>query len=362
MSGTSGINSDTGAGRLGLRKLVERAAQGPTDLDDSEWIALLTATGADLESMIGMADEVRRYTVGEAVSMVRNRNLTSAHLRATPSGPPEFGLFEAAAIARDAVDLGASEMCLQGALPASEDPSLYVELARTIAEATPNLHLHAYRPQDIADLCDRSGLLLNDALAALKAVGISTIPGTGVKVLSERVRAEIAPADLDIGRWTEIVKAAHRAGLRSSSVLFYGHVETASERITHLRILRALQDTTGGFTEFVPIPLPGYGVPLVDGRAPVDEHRAMVAVSRLFLAGSIRHIQIPWTRHGVDLAIHLLRAGGDDLGGTLMDGRVRPDTGVEQGLEFPFAAAAMRTGRIFRPLRERATDYREGRT
>ncbi|MDR6637058.1 7,8-didemethyl-8-hydroxy-5-deazariboflavin synthase CofG [Paenarthrobacter nitroguajacolicus] len=362
VSGTSGINSDTGAGRLGLRKLVERAAQGPTDLDDSEWIALLTATGADLESMIGMADEVRRYTVGEAVSMVRNRNLTSAHLRATPSGPPEFGLFEAAAIARDAVDLGASEMCLQGALPASEDPSLYVELARTIAEATPNLHLHAYRPQDIADLCDRSGLLLNDALAALKAVGISTIPGTGVKVLSERVRAEIAPADLDIGRWTEIVKAAHRAGLRSSSVLFYGHVETASERITHLRILRALQDTTGGFTEFVPIPLPGYGVPLVDGRAPVDEHRAMVAVSRLFLAGSIRHIQIPWTRHGVDLAIHLLRAGGDDLGGTLMDGRVRPDTGVEQGLEFPFAAAAMRTGRIFRPLRERATDYREGRT
>ena len=345
--------------RSETKRLAERAAQQPSTLDDAEWVTLLTASGADLDAVVATADDVRRYTVGEAVSMVVNRNITSTHLRAVPTEPPTFGLDEAAAMARDAVGLGATEVCVQGALPATEDPDLYLELARVISQAAPSLHLHAYRPQDIADLCDRAGLGLGDAFAALKAAGVGTVPGTGVKVLSERVRAVVAPGDLEIDRWIEIMTAAHRAGLRSTSVLFYGHVETAEERIAHLRVLRTLQSETGGFTEFVPIPLPGYGVPLVPGRAPADEHRAMVAVSRLMLADCIRHIQIPWTRHGRDLALELLRAGGDDLGGTLLDGRVRPDAGIEQGLEFPLDQASAQVGRLFRPLRERTTDYRE---
>jgi FO synthase len=339
--------------------LVERAAQDPRSLDDAEWTSLLTATGDDLEDLVRTADDVRRYTVGEAVSMVVNRNITSSHYRRSPGASPEFGMTDAAAIARDAVGLGATEVCVQGVLPASEDPERYLELARTIATAAPSLHLHAYRPQDIADLADRAGLGLGDALAALRAAGVKTVPGTGVKVLSERVRALVAPTDLEIDRWIETITAAHGAGFRSTSVIFYGHVETAAERIAHLRTLRAIQDETHGFTEFVPIPLPGHGVPLVPGRAAADEHRAMVAVSRLFFADSIRHIQIPWTRHGRDLAIDLLSAGGDDLGGTLLDGRVRPDTGIEQGLEFGLAEASVRVAKIFRPLRERSTDYRE---
>ncbi|MEU1971276.1 7,8-didemethyl-8-hydroxy-5-deazariboflavin synthase CofG [Microbacterium sp. NPDC019599] len=353
----SAPRSTTGDSALG--RLAARAADDPTALDDAEWEALLTATGDDLEALVGTADDVRRYTVGEAVSMVANRNLTSSHLRSEPEAPPEFGLADAAAIAHDAADLGATELCVQGVLPPTEDPGLYLDLIRTISAAEAGLHLHAYRPQDVADLCDRAGLGLDEAFEALKAAGVKTVPGTGVKVLSERVRAEIAPGDLEIDRWIETITAAHRAGLRSTSVLFYGHVETAGERVAHLRTLRGIQDRTSGFTEFVPIPLPGYGTPLVAGRAPADEHRAMIAVSRLMLAGSIRHIQIPWTRHGRDLAVELLRAGGDDLGGTLLDGRVRPDTGIEQGLEFPFGEASARVGRIFRPLRERTTDYRE---
>jgi 7,8-didemethyl-8-hydroxy-5-deazariboflavin synthase CofG subunit len=345
----------------GHRRLAERAAEDPLALDDAEWEALLTSTGADLEALVGTADDVRRYTVGEAVSMVVNRNLTSTHLRAAPGAPPEFGLSDAEAIAHDARDLGATELCVQGMLPATEDPDLYLALARTISGAEPTLHLHAYRPQDIADLSDRSGRGLEATLEALKDAGVDTVPGTGVKVLSERVRALVAPGDLEIDRWIEIMTAAHGAGLRSTSVLFYGHVETAGERIAHLRMLRSVQDRTGGFTEFVPIPLPGYGISLVPERAPADEHRAMVAVSRLMLAGSIRHIQIPWTRHGRELAIDLLRAGGDDLGGTLLDGRVLPESGIERGLEFPFAEASVRTGKIFRPLRERTTDYGEKR-
>ena len=200
---------------------------------------------------------------------------------------------------------------------------------------------------------------VDEAFQALRAAGVDTVPGTGVKVLSERVRQIVAPGDLEVDRWIQTIEAAHDAGFRSTSVLFYGHVETAAERIAHLRTLRRLQERRHGFTEFVPIPLPGFGVSLVPDRAPVDEHRAMVAVSRLLLAGSIRHIQIPWTRHGRDLAVTLLRAGGDDLGGTLLDGRVLPEAGAEHGLEFPFAEAERAVGRIFRSLRRRTTDYRE---
>ncbi len=352
----------------GVPRLAEDAASDPASLDDAEWVALLEATGDDLAALTATADDVRRYTVGEAVTLVVNRNLASSGLRQVPRSADErgtFGLEEAAQIATDAWDLGATEICVQGLLPASEAPDGYLALARTIKSATPGIHLHAYRPQDVWDLADRSGLGLDSALAAMRDAGVDTVPGTGVKVLSERVRGLVAPGDIEIDRWVEGITAAHRAGFRSTSVLFYGHVETAAERVAHLRRLRELQARAarhrsgGGFSEFVPIPLPGHGVPLVAGRAELDEHRAMVAVSRLLLSGSIPHIQIPWTRVGRTAAADLLRAGGDDLGGTLLDGRVRPDAGVEEGLELPVTDAAAIAARMFRPFRVRTTDYAE---
>ncbi len=229
---------------------------------------------------------------------------------------------------------------------------------RTVKRGAPGIHMHAYRPLDVRDLADRGGFGLDGALAAMRDAGVDTVPGTGVKLLSERVRALVAPGDLEIDRWIEGITAAHRAGFRSTSVLFYGHVETAAERIAHLRRLREIQAETRGFAEFVPIPLPGGDVALVEGRSPIDEHRAMVAVSRLALSGSISHVQIPWTRVGREAAAVLLRSGGDDLGGTLYDGRVLPDTGIEQGLELPVAAAERIARSLMRPFRLRTTDYR----
>ncbi|MET0830036.1 MAG: 7,8-didemethyl-8-hydroxy-5-deazariboflavin synthase CofG [Microbacterium sp.] len=356
----------TGSGTDGrasqIRPLTERAASDPLSLDDAEWATLLRAAGDDLDALTATADDVRRYTVGEAVSMVVNRNLTSTGFRSAATGEPgTFTLDDVAAIATDAWDLGATELCVQGRLEASEDPRAYLDIARTIKAATPHVHLHAYRPQDVWDLADRAGLGLDVALEALRDAGVDTVPGTGVKVLSERVRGLVAPGDLEIDRWVEGIVAAHRAGFRSTSVLFYGHVETAHERIAHLRTLREIQHETGGFTEFVPIPLPGEagGVALVAGRAAIDEHRAMVAVSRLMLSGSIPHIQIPWTRVGRDAAATLLQAGGDDLGGTLLDGRVLPEAGIEHGIELPLTDAARIAARLFRPFRRRTTDYRE---
>ncbi|WP_307858570.1 7,8-didemethyl-8-hydroxy-5-deazariboflavin synthase CofG [Microbacterium flavescens] len=352
------------ANRAGVRRLAEAAASDPLALDDAEWAALLEATGSDLDALTETADDVRRYTVGEAVTLVVNRNLTSSGLRPAPTDDPTtFTLDDVGAIAADAWDLGATELCVQGLLPGDIDPQAYLDIVRAAKDAAPGLHLHAYRPQDVRDLADRGALGLDGALAALREAGVDTVPGTGVKVLSERVRALVAPDDLEIDRWTEGITAAQRAGFRSTSVIFYGHVESAAERIAHLRRLRAIQDETRGFTEFVPIPLPGPagGVPLVAGREPLDEHRAMVAVSRLLLSGSIPHVQIPWTRVGREASAVLLQSGGDDLGGTLLDGRVKPEAGIEHGLELPVADASAIAARLFRPFRLRTTDYREPR-
>ena len=347
-----------------VEALAAAAASTPLALDDGDWERLLRATGPDLDALAQTADDVRRYTVGEAVSIVVNRNLTTTGFRTAPEDDPAtFTLDDVAAIAADAAELGATELCVQGRVPGAADPAVYLDIVRVARAAAPGLHLHAYRPQDVRDFAGRSGLSLDDALRALRDAGVNTVPGTGVKVLSERVRALVAPGDLEIDRWIEGITAAHRAGFRSTSVLFYGHVETAAERIAHLRTLRAIQDETGGFAEFVPIPLPTPvgGVPLVDGRSPLDEHRAMVAVSRLLLNGSIRHIQIPWTRVGRQASKTLLQSGGDDLGGTLLDGRVRPQAGIEHGQELPLADAAEIASHLFRPFRQRATDYSEVR-
>lgn len=355
----AGVPGGVPGSDLGVRRLAERAASDPLSLDDADWVRLLRTTGAELDDLTAAADDARRYTVGEPITLVQNRNLTSTGLRRTGrTAPGEFDLDDATAIAADAAALGATEICIQGALRGDEDPAGYLDLVRAVKRGAPGIHVHAYRPLDVRDLADRGGLGLAGALAALREAGVDTVPGTGVKVLSERVRALVAPGDLEIDHWVEGITAAHHAGFRSTSVLFYGHVETAEERIAHLRRLREIQTETRGFAEFVPIPLPGGDVPLVADRAPIDEHRAMVAVSRLMLSGSIPHVQIPWTRVGRDTAAVLLRSGGDDLGGTLYDGRVRPDTGIEQGIELPVAAAERIARSLMRPFRLRTTDYR----
>lgn len=318
---------------------------------EEDWERLLLATGAELDALVARADDARRYTVGEVVTMVVNRNLTSSGYGTS------FDRGDVAAIARDALELGATEICVQGLLPHEVPATGYLEIVRAIREAAPELHIHAMRPQDIDDLAARGGLGLTGALEAMREAGVDTIPGTGVKILSDRVRELVAPGDLPVARWEEIVRAAHAAGFSSTSVIFTGHVETAAERVDHLRRLAAIQRDTGGLTEIVPIPMPGHDTPLVPGRSPLDEHRAMVAVARLMLGPLVRHVQIPWTRVGVDAAGVLLRAGGDDLGGTLLDGRVRPDTGIEQGLELPLAEGEAIARRLMRGFRQRTTAY-----
>lgn len=324
---------------------------------DEDWERLLHATGDALEELVARADAARRYTVGEVVTMVSNRNLTTSWLG------ERFELDDVAAIARDAADLGATEVCVQGRLPDAIAPEAYLQVVERIKAADAGLHVHALRPQDIDDLAVRGGLGLDGAIQAMLERGVDTFPGTGVKLLDDRIRRRIAPGDLPVERWVEVAAAAHAAGLRSTSVMFFGHGETAADRVAHLLRLRSLQlaavaaGAGGGFTELVPIPMPGFDERLVPERSARDEARATFAVARLLLGDVVRHLQVPWTRVGEDGARALLGAGADDLGGTLLDGTVLPEAGIEHGVQLPLAAGAAIAARIMRPFRQRTTGY-----
>ncbi|GGM62453.1 7,8-didemethyl-8-hydroxy-5-deazariboflavin synthase CofG [Microbacterium saperdae] len=339
------------------QSIVDRASADPENVDDAEWAHLLHLTGDGLERLAVVADEVRRFTVGESIGLVANRNVTSTYWSARPM-PGRFTIAGLAAIVDDAAETGATEICLQGQIPREEPDDGYLQLARIVKATSPDLHLHAFRPGDICDHADRMGVTIDDAVRDLREAGVDTIPGTGVKILSERVRARSGPEDIPVDRWIDVIIAAHRAGLRSSSVIHYGHAESADERVAHLRKIIEIQRLTGGFTEMVPMPHP-HGVPLVSGRSPEDEHRAMFAVARLMLSSTVPHIQVPWTRLNDRHILAVLRSGGDDLGGTLFDGRILPAIGAEHGREMRPSRARGITASLFRPLRQRTTDYKD---
>lgn len=330
-----------------LADLLARAEQEPASLSDADYTALLGARGDDLEALAALASDVRRYTVGEAVSIVANRNIDSSRFDGRT-----LTLDDVAAIVNDAWALGATELCVQGTVAAELPASTYLDLAATVKRAQPGMHLHAFRPADLADGIRRTGLSDVAYLEQLRAAGVDTIPGTGLKLLDETHRRAVAPGDLPIDRWLELVRAAHGVGLRSTAVMVYGLGESNAARVAHLRGLRTLQQETGGFTELVPMPAPGTSMP-------AEEHRAVHAVARLLLHGSIDHLQVPWTRLDRAVVTQVLQSGADDLGGTLYDGRVHPEVGAESGRELTLAEARALTRAISRPLRQRTTTYGE---
>lgn len=321
----------------GLRGLIAQAQSDPSSLDDAEYAALFEARGDDLDVLTQAADDLRRYTVGESVSIVVNR--------AVALDAVVLSLDELADIAVEATELGATELCLQGR--SGLDP---LEIARTIRRAAPGIHLHAFRPADIVAGAARHQLDTDEFVRLLVEAGVDSFPGTGVKLLDDDIRMRIAPTDLPVEAWIRTVVAAHSAGLRSTSIMYYGAGESAADWVAHLRTLRDIQSQTGGFAEFVPMPFAD-----VD----LDTHRAVVATSRLMLHGSIPHLQAPWPRVGLETAAALLQSGADDLGGTLLAGTVRPDAGSTQGTQLPLDAAAALTRRLSRTLRQRSTTYGE---
>ncbi|MDR7381635.1 7,8-didemethyl-8-hydroxy-5-deazariboflavin synthase CofG [Promicromonospora iranensis] len=350
LNGTGGGGGGGGGGRL--RRLIADVAADAAGVDDAAWVELLGASGSDLEELGALADQVRRGRVGDAVTYAVNRNI-DASLGLSPA--------RVADLAAEAVELGATEVCAQGVPPTSAGADGYLDLARAVKQGGPGLHLHAFRPAELADGAARAGLPLADWLTELRAAGVDTVPGTGARILDDRIRDLLTGGtDIPAERWVELVTTAHTAGLWSTATIVYGHVESARDQVRHLRRLALVQDATGGFTELIPMPwlASESPVPVPGARtATLRESRALHAVARLMLAGRIDHVQAAWTKLGMRGAQRMLAGGADDLGGVLLDGVLDPDAGPEQGRELTVADVTRLAGELGRPVRQRTTTY-----
>jgi FO synthase len=254
---------------------------------------------------------------------------------------------------------------MQGPLPpgAGDD---YLSLIAAVKAVAPSIHLHAFRPAELLDGAARSGMPLGEFLTAARLAGLDSVPGTAARILDDEVRTRmLGRPDLPVSEWVTVVEAAHRAGLASTSTMVFGHVETPAQLVAHLRLLAAIQDRTGGFTEFIAMPfVPAAAAVTAPGLVGRDipgpswrQSRAVHAVARLLLHGRIGNIQAAWPKYGLGPSVLLLGGGANDIGGLLLDGRLAPDAGAEAGLVLTREDMTRVAWELGRPLRQRTTGY-----
>ncbi len=304
--------------------------------------------GAEIEALAALADDVRRDRIGDEVTYVVNRNINFTNVcytgcrfcafaqRRTDADAYSLSLDDVGERADAAWAVGATEICMQGGIHPDLPGTAYFDLAAAVKRRQPGLHLHAFSPMEVLNGSVRSGLSFTEWLTAAKEAGLDSIPGTAAEILDDEVRWLLTKGKLPAATWVEVVTAAHRVGLRSSATMMYGHVDTPEHWVGHLRLLRRIQDETGGFTEFVPLPFvhanaPIYLAGLARPGPTVIENRSVHAMARLLLAGSIDSIQCSWVKLGVDGCHQVLAGGANDLGGTLMEETISRMAGSEHG-------------------------------
>jgi len=353
---------------------ILEAALEKRELRERDASALLSVEGVDFFALLRAADLARSEDNGDDVSyvVVRNINFTNVcyvgcsfcgFARHRDEGDaydhPIETLLEKA---RDAVVRGATELCIQGGIHPAKNHTHYRDILLALKREFPELHLHAYSPEEIDFGHRKSGMELHDYLRWLMDAGLGTIPGTAAEILDDSVRAIVSPRKLETERWVEIVKAAHSVGLRSTSTLMYGHIESVEQVAAHLNLLREIQRETGGFTEFVPLGFihernilfnhmnarPGASMP---------EDLRMIAVARLFLRPWISNIQMSWVKMGPKLAQMALLAGANDFGGTLMEESISRESGSHFGENLPSEEIRQLIRSVGRTPVERSTTY-----
>ena len=348
------------------------------DLGVDDAIALSAAEGPDLEALRATADEMRRRQAGDVVTYVVNRNVNftnacvktchfCAFSRLQRSEEAYFlGEDEIVRRALEVRALGATEVCIQAGLAPGMEGRLYVTLTRALKRAAPDLHLHAFSPEEVkygAKLC---GVSLRAYLAELKEAGLDTLPGTSAEILDDAVRDVIAPGRITTAEWIEVMRGAHAVGLRTTSTIMFGHIEDAAHRVRHLDTLRAIQKETGGFTELVPLSFVHEEAPmhvkhlvpgLRPGATPVEVAR-LFAVARLMLGPTFRNLQVSWVKQGLAMSRELLDWGVNDLGGTLMNESISTAAGAEHGQFVSPARLRALAREAGRPPAQRSTLYR----
>jgi 7,8-didemethyl-8-hydroxy-5-deazariboflavin synthase CofH subunit len=333
-----------------VRRMLDAAlAGGEVSLADGERLAQVT--GRELAALTLTADELRRRQVGDVVTFVVNRNINFTNVCIKHCGFCAFSrdhreeegyllpIEEVVRRAREAADMGATEVCIQAGLPPKLDGRFYIDLTRAIKAALPDIHIHAFSPEEVLYGSVRSGLPIKEYLAELKDAGLGTLPGTSAEILDQEIRDVIARGRITVDQWVEVITTAHALGIRTTSTIMYGHVETPAHWVRHMALLRAIQKDTGGFTEFVPLSLihseaPMYQKRLVPGvRAGATgvEVVRMHALARVMLGAVIPNLQCSWVKEGPKLLQILLDAGANDVGGTLINESISTSAGAAFG-------------------------------
>ncbi len=377
------VPPSTGVVRLhatdpGIASIVARATNGER-LDEQGIVRLFGARDVDYEHVVNAADTLRRATSGEVIRYVVNRNINYTNIcyykckfcafskgrthEALRGTPYDLELEEVVRRSREAWDRGATEVCLQGGIHPDYTGDTYLGIARAIKAALPGMHVHAFSPLEVTQGAATLGLSLADYLGALKEAGLGTLPGTAAEILDDEIRRVIAPDKIMTEQWLRVARTAHGLGVRTTSTIMFGHVETPLSWARHLLRLRDLQAETGGFTEFVPLPFVHMEAPMylrgLSRRGPtVRESVLMHAVARLALHPLITNIQVSWVKMGPEGAARCLNAGANDLGGTLMNESISRAAGTQHGQEFPPEAMEALIRSIGRIPEQRDTLYR----
>lgn len=334
-----------------LADILAQAAQGEA-ISVDQAITLFAAEGSDFEQVLQTADQVRQMRCGNQASFVITRNINFTNVcymgcrfcnfaKAQEDAGAELLSFdEIANRAQQAWDRGASEVCVQGGLHPKIDHDYYISLITAIKDRVPDIHIHAFSPFEIWYGAKKGRLSVKEFLKKLQDAGLGSMPGTAAEILDVAIRKQLTKNKLTTEKWVEIITAAHELNIPTTSTIMYGHIDQPSHWAHHIDLLRQIQQKTGGFTEFVPLGFIHYQTRLfLDNPEMVRpgptrrEHFLMHAIARLMLQGQIDNIQASWVKMGHQTAAQMLRAGANDLGGTLMNESISTAAGGQNGQE-----------------------------
>jgi len=353
---------------------LRAAERDPAGITDGQALALLDADGPELEALAALADSVRRDAAGDDITYVVTRNINFTNVcytgcrfcafaqRRTDADAYTLSLEQIGDRAAEAWQAGATEVCMQGGIHPDLPGSAYFDIAAQVRSRCPDLHVHAFSPMEVVNGAARTGLPVREWLVRAREAGVGSHPGTAAEILDDDVRWVLTKGKLPAAAWIEVITAAHELGIPTTATMMYGHVDTPADWVGHLRVIRGIQERTGGFTEFVLLPFvhasaPIYLAGLARPGPTRRENRAVHALARLMLHEAIGNIQCSWVKLSGDACRDVLRGGANDIGGTLMEETISRMAGSEQGSYKTISDMAAMVAPLGRPLRQRTTLY-----
>ena len=321
------------------------------EISVKEGVELYNVDDVDFHLVGLVANEIRRKRVGDIVSYVVNRNINFTNVCIKQCGfcafsrdfREEEGYFlpteEIVKRAKEAYQVGATEVCIQAGLPPDMEGDVYEKICREIKKEIPDIHIHGFSPEEILYGATRSETTIEEFLKRMKEAGVGTLPGTSAEILNQELRDKISPGRISVVDWEKVIKTAHKMGINTTSTMMFGHLETIEDRVKHIVKLRDIQKETGGFTEFVPLNFipseaPMYKQQLHEGikqGASGNDVLLTHAIARIMLNNSVDNIQMSWVKEGQKMSQLLLKWGANDFGGTLINESISTSAGSEHG-------------------------------